>query len=213
MFRLRLVVVVLSLSAGLVCAFADPAVPASSKSDAASSAKAARNEPAQKMERFVVDSESTMSFGIGLKIQKYTLTNKVLAMYVDAVEEGSDAEAKGIRAGMRIVAIDGRPVTEFEATFKPGSDLRRLFIGRNSGDKVVLDFDALGTPKPKRVTIVQRTVSFRVKMRPLSEGKANPFGMDVDPIFNRPMSTDRTAPVGEPPAGKDDTNTDPQKSK
>lgn len=210
MNQLALATGVAMLSIGASLGAADPAKPAPGKSDPAQPPQTMPLEPALKMDRFVVDSDSTMSFGISLKIQRYTLTNKIVAMYIDEVEKESDAEAKGLEAGMGIVAIDGRPVTDIDGTFRPGSDLRRIFIGRKYGDKVVLDVASIGAAKPKRVTIVQRSVRFDVQAQFPTDRRRVPFGLESDPIFDRPMSTDRTAPSGEPsarPRDKEDSHT------
>ncbi len=156
-----------------------------------------RQTPPQKMDRFVVAEESTMSFGLSVKVLKFTLTNKVMTIRIEDVEEGSDAAAKGLGAGATIEAIDGRTITEFDATFKAGSDLRRIFIGRHAGDKVVLDVLAIGATKPKRVTLIHQARRIEVGAtgtRSRRERNGSSFILeDPDGLWSRPMSGDRNA--------------------
>lgn len=159
-----------------------------------------RQTPPQKMDRFVVAEESTMSFGLSVKVLKFTLTNKVMTFRIEDVEDGSDAAANGLTAGMAVVAIDGRPVTDFDATFKAGSDLRRVFIGRHEGDKVVLDIVSLGSTKPTRVTLIHHTRRMEVGAaagekgrHSRRDGNGSSFILeDPDGLWSRSMSADRT---------------------
>ena len=107
-----------------------------------------------------VRGEFQMSFGFGVKIIKDQLSTRVLVMYIDSVDPDSDAGKKGLEVGARIMAIDGRPVTEFDATFSQGGDLNRIFSARNRNDKVMLKVLPPGTGAARTLTIVERPFRF-----------------------------------------------------
>jgi len=115
--------------------------------------KQAKKERPVVMEPFVVQEDTTLSFGLSLKMLRYTVTKKVAAIYVDEVEEGSDAQQQGIRAGMQLLSLDGKPAGDFDATFQKDSELRRLLIGRKKDDTIMVEFDPLDGGKPKKVTL------------------------------------------------------------
>ncbi len=83
-----------------------------------------------------------------------------MMMYVDTVDPDSDAWKKGLEPDARIVAIEGKPVTEFDATFSSGSELNGIFSARNRGAKVTLEVIPLGSQTAKTITIVERPANF-----------------------------------------------------
>jgi C-terminal processing protease CtpA/Prc len=110
------------------------------------------------MPKLRVHEDFQMSFGFGIRMVKDGLTPKVLVMYVDSVKPGSDAEAKGLARGMRIMAIDGQPVTDFDATFSYGSELNHIFSNRNPGATVSLEVVPAGSQSPKTIEIMERAI-------------------------------------------------------
>ena len=117
-------------------------------------------EKPYELPRFLVQGEFQMSFGFGVKILKDGLTKKVMMMYVDTVDPDSDAWRKGLESGTRIVAIDGTPVTEFDATFGNGSALNRIFSTLNRGAKVTLEVIPMGFQATRTITIAGRPGRF-----------------------------------------------------
>ena len=89
---------------------------------------------------------------------KNGLTQKVLFMYVDSVSPESDAQRQGLEIEMRITAINGKPVTDFEATFNYGSELNRIFSNRDPGATVSLDVMAVGSQSTKTIQIMERAI-------------------------------------------------------
>jgi len=59
----------------------------------------------------------------------------------------------------QVLRIDGRPVSDYEGTFRSGSELNRIFIGRSSGDRISLEVMLPGKKKPKKLTITRRVVN------------------------------------------------------
>ena len=115
----------------------------------------ADNHPPVKMERFVVNDKHLLCFGIALELWEDKNTHRVLAMYVKAVAPGSMAELEGIVPGARFYTIEGIPVDNFEATFRAGSELNKLFVDRQSGDRVTLEVKFIGKWGTKFITLVQ----------------------------------------------------------
>jgi len=103
-------------------------------------------------------SDSQLSFGFSLRIVRLMPADRVMAMFVERVKEGTDADRKGLKAGSRVLTIDGRPVDEFDATFASGSDLCRIFIGRPELAHVTIEVLPPGTNKTKKFKIVRRTL-------------------------------------------------------
>ena len=116
---------------------------------------AANEEPVVTLERMFVFTDTKLSFCIGLKVFKNQDTKKVVSLFVDRVLKDSDADATGLKPGDEIVSIDGREVTEFEASFMKGTDLNKIFVGRKEGDVVTLGVKRAGGGKPVPMRIVQ----------------------------------------------------------
>ena len=120
---------------------------------------AGKDEPAVLLDPMVVSTESLLSFGFGLRVVRSHPDNRVLGMYVERVGEGTDAFRKGLITGAQVLRIDGRPVSDYEGTFRSGSELNRIFIGRSSGDRISLEVMLPGKKKPKKLTITRRVVN------------------------------------------------------
>lgn len=143
----------------------------------------AEKQPPKKMDRFVVTEDSTLSFGLALKVLRYNLTNKVAGIYITDVQDGSDASRQGIRPGTEILALDGKPVAEFEATFKVGGELRRLLVGRKSTDTLVVEVAPLDGSKPRKFALRNHTpLPVEFKGTQGSNGRE-----EHDPLFDTPM--------------------------
>lgn len=97
-----------------------------------------------------------LSFGVSLKMLRNDETRRVYALEISRVRSGSDAEAKGVKAGMRILRIDGKPVQYIAATFLPGSELGRVFVNRRNGDQVELQVIEPNSKEPKTITLVEK---------------------------------------------------------
>jgi C-terminal processing protease CtpA/Prc len=83
-------------------------------------------------------------------------------MYVDRVLPGSNAEEVRLMPGAMIVSIDGKPVTEYEATFRSGSDLSNILVGRREGDEVTLVVVDPDEKRQKKIVVTRRT---RIQVR------------------------------------------------
>jgi predicted metalloprotease with PDZ domain len=145
--------------------------------------KQAKKERPTVLEPFVVQQDTTLSFGLGLKMLRYSVTKKVAAIYVDEVQDGSDAQRQGVRPGMQIVSLDGKPVGDFDATFQKDSDLRRLLIARKEQDTIAVELDPLDGSKPKKLTLHNRA-HYRVDTKetnPLKQRSAE------DAVFDQPV--------------------------
>jgi PDZ domain len=126
--------------------------------DAPGEAKPDSNAAVVKMEPVIVSGDSLLSFGFSIRVVRTESPRQLVGMYVDRVQKGSDAEKKGLRVGMQIVAVDHRAAASFDPTFASGSDLAKIFVGRHDGDSVVLDVLETGKTKAERLTVVRRTM-------------------------------------------------------
>jgi hypothetical protein len=134
------------ISLALLSAFAARATPAETGTD---------KSPPVQMQKFVVNDKHLLCFGIALELWEDKNTQNVLAMYVKAVAPGSMAEQEGIVPGTRIYTVEGISVENFEATFRAGSELNKLFVDRQTGDRVTLEVKFLGKYGTKFITLVQ----------------------------------------------------------
>ena len=115
------------------------------------------DEPTVVLEPMKVNGDTRLSFGFGLKVMRIEPTHLVLEMLVDRVQEGSEAESKGLKPGSKIVSIEGKDVSAYEATFVYGSELNRIFVDRPQGASVTLQVLIPGKKKVQKVTIVRRS--------------------------------------------------------
>jgi S1-C subfamily serine protease len=115
-------------------------------------------EKVYQLPKLSVHEDFRMSFGFGIKMVKDGLSQKVLVMYVDSINPESDAQKQGLETEMRIIAIDGKPVTDFDATFNYGSELNRIFSHRDPGATVSLEVMAVGSQSTKTIQIMERAI-------------------------------------------------------
>jgi S1-C subfamily serine protease len=78
-------------------------------------------------------------------------------MYVDQVLPGSNAEEVGLVPGALIVSINGNPVAQYEATFRSGSELSNILVGRREGDEVALVVVDPDETRQKKIIVTRRT--------------------------------------------------------
>lgn len=136
------------VSLSLLSAAAARATPAASDDD---------NRPPVTMQKYVVNDKHLLCFGVAIELWEDKNTQRVLAMYVKAVQPESMAELEGLAPGTRIFGIEGIPVEDFTATFGEGSELNRIFLNRKNGDRVTLEVKMEGKRGTKFVTLVQKS--------------------------------------------------------
>ena len=125
------------------------------------------------MRRFDVNSDAVyqLCFGVGITLWEDKNTGKVMEMYVKDVRPGSSAEREGLRSGTKIYGIDGMSISSFDATFKKGSELNKIFENRKRNDTVTLEVGLIrnGYRQDTYVTLVEETgmkVSIRSDAKP-----------------------------------------------
>lgn len=114
-------------------------------------------EKARVMERYEVNETHLLSFGLAITLWEEKSSGRVLEMYIKDVAPGSMAEAKGLRPGTRIWAIDAVPVDSFEATFDAGSELGKKFLNRSPHDKIVLEVAPMIGERHTRVVVLEQS--------------------------------------------------------
>jgi C-terminal processing protease CtpA/Prc len=109
-----------------------------------------------------VSGDTRLSFGFAIKVTRIEGTNALMEMQVARVQAGSDAERKGLKAGARIFAIDGKKASTYQATFAYGSELNRIFIDRPEGAKVTLEVLLPKKKKLEKLTIVRQRLTYEL---------------------------------------------------
>jgi C-terminal processing protease CtpA/Prc len=116
--------------------------------------------PVQEMEPCIIHETSQLSFGFSVRVVRRAKSQSLLSMSVDRVLEASDADRKGLKAGSVILAINRKPLSAYPATFEPGSELAKLFIGRPDGASILIKYLAPGKKYPDTIKIVKRSVVY-----------------------------------------------------
>ena len=119
-----------------------------------------KDDPPLKMDTVVVKGESVLSFGFAIRVTRVDEPKSFVSLIVARVQPGSDAEIKGLKPESRIVSINGKSVSDYEATFNPASELGRIFIGRSEGSSVILEVMPPGKLKAKKLKIYRRTAPY-----------------------------------------------------
>ena len=110
-----------------------------------------------KLDPFVITESTQLSFQFSIRITRSQPMNQLVAMYVDRVLPGSNAEEVRLMPGAMIISIDGKPVTQFEATFRSGSELSKILVGRREGDEVTLVVVDPDETRQKKIVVTRRT--------------------------------------------------------
>jgi len=110
-----------------------------------------------KLEPLAINEHPQLSFQFSVRIIRFQPNNQLVAMYVDRVLEGGNADEVGLHPGAMIVSIDGKPVAQYEATFRSGSELSKILIGRREGDEVTLVVVDPGEMGQKKIVVRRHT--------------------------------------------------------
>jgi hypothetical protein len=146
----------------------DPSIPPKSVPSSASVAPADVIPEAQtgttspddkpiRLSPLVITESTQLSFQFSVRITRSQPENQLLAMYVEQVLPGSNAEAVQLMPGAMIVSIDGKPIGQYEATFRSGSELCKILVGRREGDEVTLVVIDPGETRQKKIVVTRRT--------------------------------------------------------
>lgn len=119
-----------------------------------------KKEAPMKMDPVVVKGDSLLSFGFAIRVTRIAEPRSVVSMVIERVQPGSDADIKGLKPESRILSINDKPASDYDATFNPGSELSRIFVGRTEGASVVLEVISPGKQKSKKMKIYRRTVPY-----------------------------------------------------
>lgn len=95
--------------------------------------------PVTKLDPFKVRDDPINSFGFDLRIYHDKATRKVTHIFFGEIKPGSSAAQLDIEPGDQIVAINGKPVTEFPAGIGADTELGKLFLARRPGETLDLE--------------------------------------------------------------------------
>ena len=110
-----------------------------------------------KLEALVITESTQLSFQFSIRVTRSQPENQLIAMYVDRVLAGSNAEEVGLHPGAMIVSIEGKPVAQYEASFRSGSELSRILVGRREGDEVTLVVVDPDETRQKKIVVTRHT--------------------------------------------------------
>lgn len=96
-------------------------------------------ETVTKLEPFKVKDDPINCFGFDLMIYQDRKTKKITRMFFGEIKPGSSAHELDILPGDEIVKINGRAVTDFPAKIDNGSELGKLLLARQPGEKLDLE--------------------------------------------------------------------------
>lgn len=105
---------------------------------ALSAAPPATEGPTVKLEPLKVHDDPINCFGFDLKIYYDKKTDRVTRIFFGEILPESSAAKLDVQPGDEIKAINGRPVTEFSARVTSDTELGRLFLARQPGEKLDL---------------------------------------------------------------------------
>lgn len=91
------------------------------------------------LEPFKVKGAAASNFAIDIRILVDAGTNKVYKILITRVVEDSDAAELGLQTGDEIVKIDGVPVEGMDPKVDISSQIGRIFLNRQPGDKLKLE--------------------------------------------------------------------------
>lgn len=106
------------------------------------------------MPRMVVQDNAICSFGFSLKILGDAKAKKISRMFVSEVQEGTRADALGLKAGDEIISVNGIKVADLKGWLSRDGDVMQLFVNRKRGESIDLvvsvrvtkDFTFFATP-------------------------------------------------------------------
>lgn len=91
------------------------------------------------LETMTVRTTPNISYPIDLSIRRDPSSLKVVRIFITKVWDDPYAENAGLQVGDEIIRINGRAVTEFDARIGQQTELGRLLLNRDPGDRLNLD--------------------------------------------------------------------------
>ena len=108
----------------------------------------AKDKPPKDGELLILDpvkvrGNATSNFAIDIQITVNSQTKKVAGMKITRVFEKSDAEELDLQAGDEILFIDGVPVEGMDPKIDFRSQIGKIFLNREPGDRLKLEVRTL----------------------------------------------------------------------
>lgn len=103
-----------------------------------------------KLDPFLVREDPVNSFGFDLRVFWDRKTGKVTHIFFGKIQSEELARDLDLQAGDEIIKIAGRPVTEFDAHFKPDTELGKIFLARQPGAQLDLE---IMRRRPGKITV------------------------------------------------------------